>query len=233
MMISVVMPSYNEGRYIERSLKALRNDGVDEIIVIDGGSEDSTVSIAKRYADVVKSSTIYDSPAKARNAGIKMARGDIIAFVDADTVIARGWSEAIRRGFNNDIVGVTGPAYPLEDGGFTSLVSYIISYDILVRFTLSIGRPHFLGFNAAYRSDVLRELGGFREDVVVSEDALLSMNAYKRGKLRFLPKMVVYTSIRRVRERGIAESLFYLIYNGILVTLFERPFAAYPKISGQ
>ncbi len=233
MMISVVMPSYNESRYIERSLKALRNNEVDEIIVIDGGSEDSTVRIAKRYADVVKSSPIYDSPAKARNAGIRMASGDIIAFVDADTVVARGWSEAIKRGFNDDVIGVTGPAYPLEDGGFTSLVSYIVSYDILVRFTLLIGRPHFLGLNAAYRSDVLRELGGFKEDVVVSEDALLSMSAYKVGKLKFLPKMVAYTSMRRVRKRGIVESLFYLIYNGILVTLFERPFAAYPKISDQ
>jgi len=231
MLISVVMPSYNESKYIKRSLEALRNVGVDEIIVIDGGSKDSTVSIAKQYADIVESSPSYDSPAKARNLGIKISRGDVIAFVDADTVVARGWLEAIRNGFRDGIVGVTGPAYPLEDISFASLVSYIISYDILVRFTLSIGRPHFLGFNVAYRRDILNRIGGFREDVAISEDALLSMSAYKIGKLRFLPDMVVYTSIRRVKERGMSESLFYLIYNGLLVTLFEKPFKVYPKIS--
>ncbi len=227
------MPSYNEGKYIRRSLEALRNIGVDEIVVIDGGSRDSTVSIARQYADIVESSPSYDSPAKARNAGIKMSKGDIIAFVDADTVVARGWLEAIKRGFEDGVVGVTGPAYPLEDGSFASLVSYIISYDILVRLTLSIGRPHFLGFNVAYKRDILDRIGGFREDVAISEDALLSMNAYRMGELRFLPEMVVYTSIRRVRKRGLGESLFYLVYNGILVTLFEKPFVTYPRILDQ
>ena len=227
------MPSYNEGKYIRRSLEALRNVGIDEIVVVDGGSRDSTVSIARQYANIVESSLSYDSPAKARNVGIRISRGDILAFVDADTVVARGWLEAIKRGFDDDVIGVTGPAYPLEDNSLTSLISYIISYDILVRFTLSIDRPHFLGFNVAYRRDALDKIGSFREDVAISEDALLSMSAYRAGKLKFLPDMVVYTSMRRIKRRGVRESLFYLIYNGLLVTLFEKPFTVYPKISDQ
>jgi len=232
MRVSVVVPSYNEARYIERSLRALRNVGVYEIIVVDGGSEDGTVEIAERYADIVESSPVYDSPAKARNAGIRIASGDIVAFVDADTVVSTSWLSAIMEGFGEGVVGVTGPAFPLEEDGLGLLISYIVSYDILVRLTHLLGRPQFLGFNIAYRKDILEAVGGFKEDVVVSEDALLSMMAYRLGELRFLPKMSVYTSARRLRKRGMGESIFYLLYNGLSVILFEKPFRVYPKVSG-
>lgn len=230
MKVSVVTPAYRESRYIGRCLRALRNEGVDEIIVIDGGSDDGTVEIAKRYADVVKSSASYDSPAKARNEGIRIARGDVVAFVDADTVVAKGWLSSLKEGFSDDVVGVGGPAHPLETDGLLE-VAYMLSYDLMVRLTLLIGRPHLMGFNSAFRRDALVKIGGFREDVSVSEDALLSMNISRLGEIRFVPGMIVYTSARRVLKRGLGESLFYLIYNGLSVVLRGEPFRVYPKVT--
>ncbi|MDK2372501.1 MAG: glycosyltransferase [Candidatus Korarchaeota archaeon] len=232
MKLSVVIPTYREASYIKRTLMALRNENVDEIVVIDGGSEDGTVEIAERYADIVRSSPEYDSPAKARNAGIRLSSGDMIAFVDADTVVAKGWRAALIKGFEEEeVIGLGGPAYPLEDGDDLLKAAYILSYDLMVRFTIFMGRPHLMGFNSAFRRDVLLRLGGFREDVRVSEDALLSMAASRMGKIKFVPGMVVYTSARRVRKRGLGESLFYLVYNGLSVLLMEKPFETYPKIT--
>ncbi|MCS7103441.1 MAG: glycosyltransferase family 2 protein, partial [Candidatus Korarchaeum sp.] len=193
----------------------------------------STFEIAKRYADVVESSRSFDSPAKARNAGIKLSTGDIIAFIDADTVVSTKWLDAVVNCFSksDEVIGVTGPAYPLEREGLLT-APYIFSYEILVRLTLIVGRPHFLGFNCAYRREFLESISGFDENVKVSEDALLSMKAFAYGKLRFLKDMVVYTSARRLRSRGITESLFYLFYNGPSVIFLEKPFNYYPRSSG-
>ncbi len=232
MRVSVIVPTYNEEGFIERTLKALRNVGAHEVVVVDGGSEDRTLEIARRYADVVESSSSFDSPAKARNAGIRFSTGEIVAFIDADTVVSTSWLVTILDCFSRseEVVGATGPAYPLERDLLTA--PYIFSYEILVRLTLMVGRPHFLGFNCAYRREFLEAVSGFDERFRVSEDALLSMKASAYGKLRFLRDMVVYTSARRLRSRGIAEALFYLFYNGPSVIFLGRPFNYYPKPSG-
>ncbi|MEM3371509.1 MAG: glycosyltransferase [Candidatus Korarchaeum sp.] len=233
MRVSVIVPTYNEERFIERTLKALRNVRAHEIVVVDGGSEDKTLEIARRYADIVESSVSLDSPAKARNAGIRLSTGDIVAFIDADTVVSTSWLDAILRCFSEsrDVIGATGPAYPLEREGLLT-APYVFSYEILVRLTLIVGRPHFLGFNCAYRREFLEAVSGFDERIRVSEDALLSMKAPVYGKLKFLEDMVVYTSARRLKSRGITESLFYLFYNGPSVIFLEKPFNYYPRSSG-
>ncbi len=232
MRVSVVVPTYNEEDYIERSLRALRNVGVHEIVVVDGGSQDRTLEIAEKYADILESSSSLDSPAKARNAGIKLSTGDVVAFIDADTVVSKSWLNAVMKCFEDEnVVGASGPAYPLESSSFL-IAPYIFVYDILVRLTLLVGRPHFLGFNCAYRRDFLEAVSGFDERVRVSEDALLSMEAIKYGKLKFLKEMSVYTSARRLKTRGIVESLFYLFYNGPSVVFLNKPFNYYPRSSG-
>lgn len=233
MRVSVIVPTYNEESFIERTLRALRRVGVHEIVVVDGGSEDRTLEIAKSYADIVESSSSLDSPAKARNVGIKLSTGDLVAFVDADTVVSTGWLDAIIRCFSKSrqVIGATGPAYPLEREALLT-APYVFSYDILVRLTLLIGRPHFLGFNCVYRREFLEDVSGFDERVMVSEDALLSMKAVAHGKLEFIRDMVVYTSARRLRSRGLGESIFYLFYNGPSVIFLERPFGYYPRSSG-
>lgn len=232
MKVSVVVPTYNEEEYIERTLKALRNVGAHEIIVVDGGSDDRTLEIANKYADILESSSSYDSPAKARNVGIRLSTGDLVAFIDADTVVSTSWLDAIIDCFSRktEVIGATGPAYPLERESLL-IAPYIFSYDILVRLTLMVGRPHFLGFNCVYRRDFLESVSGFDENLRVSEDALLSMKALAYGKLAFLKGMSVYTSARRLKNRGYIESIFFLFYNGPAVVFLGKPFDYYPRSS--
>lgn len=88
-LISIVMPSYNAERTIERALKSIQMQTVDpesiEILVVDGGSTDQTLAIAKRYGAV-----ILDNPKKlpehAKLIGMRAARGTYLVWQDTDEV---------------------------------------------------------------------------------------------------------------------------------------------------
>ena len=86
-MISVIMPVFNGKKFIEEALQSIENQGRTdfEVIVVDDGSTDSTVKIVKTWPRPIQ--YIYQSnqgPAYARNVGIEAAKGDFIAFLDAD-----------------------------------------------------------------------------------------------------------------------------------------------------
>lgn len=89
-LVSIIMPAYNAARYLSESVESVRcQTFVDwELIVIDDGSEDETAEIAKRFAvsdaRVRVISQANGGQASARNSGLAAARGDLIAFLDAD-----------------------------------------------------------------------------------------------------------------------------------------------------
>jgi len=96
-VISVIIPALNEEKRIEQCLQSLKNQsyGDFEIIVVDGGSRDGTVEITRRYAKVIKqkSRTIGG----ARREGAMVAKGDILAFTDADTILDCNWLSSIEK----------------------------------------------------------------------------------------------------------------------------------------
>lgn len=85
MKLSVVIPVYNEEKYIRDCLlsimKGIRTP--DELIVVDGGSTDRTVAIARELGAIVLSNP-YRNAAAGRNIGIKAATGRVVAFTDGD-----------------------------------------------------------------------------------------------------------------------------------------------------
>lgn len=84
--VSVIIPYYNSGKYIEAALNSIRaqNYAPLEIILVDDGSADDIAQRAKEWPDVVFLQQPNKGPAAARNAGLKRATGEIIAFLDAD-----------------------------------------------------------------------------------------------------------------------------------------------------
>ncbi|MDI6642623.1 MAG: glycosyltransferase, partial [Candidatus Hodarchaeaceae archaeon] len=86
-VISVIIPTLNEGKYLDRTLLAIKGQrygGEVEIIVSDSSSEDDTQEIARRYGAKVIASE-RRGPAAGRNRGAQAAKGDILVFIDADT----------------------------------------------------------------------------------------------------------------------------------------------------
>ncbi len=90
--ISCIIPVYNAARYLAEALDSVLAQSVaaDEIILVDDGSTDDSRHVASQYADhVTLVHQVNQGPAAARNRGLQLARGDLIAFLDADDLWAR------------------------------------------------------------------------------------------------------------------------------------------------
>jgi len=101
-MISVVVPTYNEERNIEKCLKSLSEQTIPresfEVIVVDGQSKDRTTEIAKKFAEKVIQQ-VSKGVGGARNDGVRIAEGNIIATTDADCEANNQWLETILEEF--------------------------------------------------------------------------------------------------------------------------------------
>ena len=102
-MISFIVPIYNAERYLPTCLDSLLAQTVHDlqVILVDDGSTDDSLVIAKRYAEQDKRVEVYEQPhagqSAARNKGLTHAKGDYIAFVDADDAIDTDWCETMLR----------------------------------------------------------------------------------------------------------------------------------------
>jgi glycosyltransferase involved in cell wall biosynthesis len=199
MRLSVVVPAYNEERYLEPCLRALREQGVElELVVVDNASSDATAEIAREYADLVVREE-RKGVAFARERGWRSAKGEIIAFTDADTVVARDWAERLLEALQHSAIAAYGPVY-LSDGLWHEklLARYAFTGFLLLNHLL--GMPHFSGQNFAVRRSALERVGGFNLKLKSAEDVDLSRRLNRLGRIRFIRDMVVYTSSRRLRK---------------------------------
>jgi glycosyltransferase involved in cell wall biosynthesis len=117
MDISVVIPAFNEEKYIERCLKSLQRQqfgGNYEVIVSDDSSTDGTVKIAEKLADRViahPKTTI----SQGRQVGAEASKYDVIAFTDADTFIPPNWLSSLASSLEDGrAAGVHGNLMPLD-----------------------------------------------------------------------------------------------------------------------
>jgi len=100
--VTVITPNYNQGRFIERAICSVLDQGYDnlEYFVIDGGSTDDSVEIIRLYEDELAgwASEPDAGPAEAMNKGLKWATGDIVAFLPSDDIFLPGaLTEAVKR----------------------------------------------------------------------------------------------------------------------------------------
>ncbi len=98
-MISIITPTLNEEEYLPLLLESIkRQDFKDyEIIVADAGSKDKTLEIAKKFGCKIVPGGL---PAKGRNAGAMVARGDLLFFLDSDVVLTKKFFEKTLAEFN-------------------------------------------------------------------------------------------------------------------------------------
>ncbi len=203
LRISVIVPALNEDKDIEHCLRFIRGQGYPnfDITLVDSGSTDRTVEIARRYVDkilVMKA----DGPGPARNLGARDSNADIVAFTDADTQVAPNWIEKIAEDFSDpEVIGVGGIFKP-RNPRLLDRIMFKINSDWWYRLTAKIGFYQLGTPNCAYRRDAFLRAGGFDESLSMLEDTELSLRMSRYGKLIIDKDLWVYNSARRFRQEG-------------------------------
>jgi glycosyltransferase involved in cell wall biosynthesis len=201
--ISVVVAAYNEERLLPRCLDALaRQTGAQrvEVIVVDNASTDDTAKIAREHGAIVLREDQPGAPnAKARGVGV--ARGRLVAVMDADSVCPPDWLERIVARFDADagLIGLSGPARYLGGPFWTPLVIWWW-YAWWRTLGFFFGRAIYaVGTNVAFRREAYARSSGFDPGVPVGGDEVSLFSALaKLGKTRFDMDLVVDTDARRV-----------------------------------
>jgi glycosyltransferase involved in cell wall biosynthesis len=228
MMVSVIIPAKNEERYLPRLLESIRRQdvAVTEIIVADGDSTDATIAIARRNGCVVCSGVGH--PSIGRNNGARLATGDLLLFVDADTILpdrflARFLSGMQKRGLRCAI-----PAYMPYDG--SPLLSILFGLSNAAMYLTRRWVQYGAGYFIAIHRDEFDALGGFDERLYLGEDHDLVTRASRLAKYDMLAIRVLI-STRRYRTSG-ARVTLRLYAKATLAHLrgarITEPLAEYP-----
>lgn len=202
--VTIVVPARNASAEIGRCVGALVAQeyplGLRRIVVVDNDSEDGTAEeAAAAGAEVVRETRVRSSYA-ARNRGIAAADGEWVAFTDADCAPTPGWLAGL---FSDPI----GPEFGAVLGEVAALegdtpVQRLTERHGIMRHAVTMphkGLPCFSTANVAVRLPLLRDLGGFREDVRFFGDMELSwrMQIERGAKLLFRPDAIVLHRHRR------------------------------------
>lgn len=204
---SIIIPTYNEAEAIASLLGYLRQAPADEpapeLLVVDGGSTDATVHLARQAG-----ATVLVSPRKGRaaqlNYGARQARGELLYFLHADSYPPPGFLAEVRR--------AVGQGYGAG--------CYRLAFDHphwLLRFSawctrLPLTAVRFGDQSLFVRRDLFDRLGGYREDLLVMEDQELVARLRAQAPFRLLPRAVT-TSARKYLANGVfrLQSIFTLI----------------------
>lgn len=202
MKISIVIPVYNEALQLRLCLQAIARQSVApfEVIVIDNNSDDASGEIARSFDFVRVLTEPKQGVVHARTLGFNAARGDIIARIDADTIVADNWIESIVEIFTDqsvDAVSGTASYYGLAGAGFFD------SIDLFFRRRLSwqLGNRLFLwGANMALRRDAwLKSQDRMCAGVDIHEDFDLAIHLQEAGGVViFDERLKASVSSRRV-----------------------------------
>ena len=185
MTVSVIVPTFNGGRWILEQLAALSNQtyaGEWELIIADNGSRDETFSLAASARQRFPAFRLLDASdvrgqSHARNRAAREASGDVLLFTDQDDIVGPNWIALLTAGLSGSPI-VTGPVRHFVDGRSPSGNNVQQPHD-----PLAVGPFAYpIGCNMGIERNVFLELGGFSEHATRGwEDVDLGIRAAIRG----------------------------------------------------
>lgn len=203
MKISVIIPIFNEEKYIEKCLQSIfsQEEKPEEIILVDNNCTDKTIEIAKRFKEVILLKEKQQGIVFARNKGFNFAHGDILARCDADSILPTDWIKRIKNNFLREkIDGLTGPVIfydlPFKKPFFS------IVYMKLMKF-LQKGET-LLGPNMAITKKIWNKIKNnlCSNEKIIHEDIDLALHILKAGgKIKYDWRLIALISGRRIKKK--------------------------------
>jgi glycosyltransferase involved in cell wall biosynthesis len=212
-MISVVIPAYNEERFIGECLSAIVRQnytGAYEIILVDNGSTDNTVAVAQKFKNKLPLRIISElrkGRGQARHTGFAAAKGSIIFSTDADCIASPFWLEKLTAVFKNpDIDAVAGSTQVSGRHPQVKVITKTVFDTYTYAYRLFFGHYPMGGFNFAVRKSTYKKCGGFDPQLNAAEDVDLGFRIYKSGAKTAFRSGLVEVSPRRY-QRGLMHSI--------------------------
>jgi glycosyltransferase involved in cell wall biosynthesis len=240
MKISFVVPAYNEQALLPRSLRAIRDEiervGLKlgeqaEIIVVNNASTDNTRAVA----EAVEGVRVVDEPRKglvqARWCGFEHSTGELIANIDADTVVPRGWLTEVLRQFERGqtLVALSGPYVYY---GVPAKVNMVVAaYYRLAwlaymfnHYVLNVGAM-LQGGNFIVKRAAMLKLGNpDHRFSFYGEDTDMANRLSKVGRVKFTFRLPAESSGRRLVGEGVFTIGLRYTMNFFWATFRKRPF---------
>ena len=219
MKVSLIIPVFNEEKYITLCLESLekQTEKPNEIIIVDNNCTDNTINIVKKYKKSLPIKIVKEKKKGvvfARNKGFSKAKGDILARCDADSILPKNWIKKIKENFSkNKIDGLTGPIIFYD---FLLKTSFFSKIYLLLMKILQKGET-LLGPNMAISKKIWEKI---KKEVCfdeknIHEDIDLSLHILKNnGKIIYDFNLIVYASSRRIVK---TPWIFFLNYPWRLV----------------
>ena len=226
MMTTVIVCTYNRCKTLEKTLdnlvaSALLTSFEWEVLVVDNNSSDQTRDVVEgfiqRYPDRFR--YVFEprqGVSYARNAGVRISRGDVLAFMDDDVTIDRGWLRNITASLHRgDCAGVGGRIVPLWKSEPPRWLPIERPYALAPFGSFDLGsepgplnEPPF-GANMAFRKEMFERYGCFRTDLGRCADKTLSNEDTEFGnrllaageRLRYEPSALMHHPVLEERVR--------------------------------
>lgn len=224
MRFSVIIPAFNEEKYLSATLEAINDALADfkhpsEIIVVDNESTDKTKQIAESYGSRVVSENQHNI-GKVRNTGARSATGDILIFVDADTHVPEKLFQEIVDALQNErcLGGAVAVAY--EKFQRKWMKYYLLGWKFWEKLlNTKQGATQFC------RKTVFEEIGGYDEKIFMGEDVefywrLTKFARKNDGFLHFIENPKVTTSARRFDKMSVWKTI--LLTHPLFISLAWR-----------
>lgn len=204
-----------------------------EILVVDNASSDGTQRVAKQRialaraagADLRIVAEAHKGLTRARQCGQREARGEIVAWVDADTEMPAGWLQRVRQHFasSSDVVCVSGPYCYLDQSHAQRALVQL--------YWRGLGIPSYwvtgymaVGGNFAVRRAAIEKIGGFDESIAFyGEDTNIARRLSEVGKVVFDLKLEMPTSARRFAAEGLWRTAFAYASSFVSEVVLKRP----------
>jgi glycosyltransferase involved in cell wall biosynthesis len=221
-LISIVIPAHNEEAYLQRTLDALKRQDYPlfEVIVVANGCKDRTAEVARNHCHqlIVLS---QKGLGVARNLGARMAKGELLLFLDADTILEPGSLKGIAESFSQAHAAGTVQGRPDGERRAYRLIYFV--KNSLHRWSLHHGSS---GVIICWKDHFMRA-GGFDEGLEMRENSELIRRLKRFGSYKYLGRIAATTSMRRYDQRGCGRIVwlwFKLWVQSLFMDLHQRPY---------
>ncbi|MFH1656410.1 MAG: glycosyltransferase [Candidatus Nealsonbacteria bacterium] len=208
MKLSIIIPTLNEEKQVPLLLESIKKQNFNdyEIIVADANSKDKTISIVKKYNCKI---TAGGLPSKGRNNGAKIAKGDLLLFLDADVILPKDFIKKTLKEFDKRKLKIASFFLIPQEKNKITRFFFNFFYNWPVFFFQQVIAHGAMGI--LIDKDIFNSIKGFDEKIKLSEDHDLIRRAKRLGKFGIIKSSKIFISTRRFQTDGWFKTYFKFI----------------------